>query len=307
MNLIFMTRRDGKARHLNLTHPLTLAVSVFVVLLVFGAVFWVGSRVGSVRADLAWTAKLAPDYDKQQHDAMLAKAALQDRVDALSLRIGTLSAHLVRLNALGKRLAQLANINSKEFDFDADPPQGGPEESGGGDASGRGVDVSVIDGGVTSLQRMIDFRGAQLSALENVLLGKQLSAEILPAGRPVAEGYISSGFGERMDPFNGEEAFHKGVDFAASAGATVLSVAAGVVTWSGVRDGFGVLVEIAHGNGLVTRYAHNSRVLVNAGDTVERGQAIAVVGSTGRSTGPHVHFEVLKNSIAVNPASYIDR
>jgi murein DD-endopeptidase MepM/ murein hydrolase activator NlpD len=123
----------------------------------------------------------------------------------------------------------------------------------------------------------------------------------------VAEGYVSSAFGERMDPFNGEEAFHKGIDFAASAGAKVLSVAAGVVTWSGMREGFGVLIEVAHGNGLVTRYAHNSRALVNVGDTVQRGQAIAVVGSTGRSTGPHVHFEVLKNSIAINPMNYIGR
>lgn len=306
MNLIFVARRDGKARHLNLTHPLTLAACVCTLLLVFGGVFWLGSWVGAAHADQQWIARLAPDFDKQQQLAAATKAAVQDRVDALSLRLGTLNAHLVRLNALGKRLAQLASINSKEFDFDSDPPQGGPEDTGS-DRDGRGADVSLLDGGVARLQRMIDFRGAQLSALENVLLGKQLSAEIVPAGRPVAEGYVSSAFGERMDPFNGEEAFHKGVDFAASAGASVLSVAAGVVTWAGVREGFGNLVEIAHGNGLVTRYAHNSRTLVNVGDKVERGQAIAVVGSTGRSTGPHVHFEVLKNSIAVNPANYFDR
>jgi murein DD-endopeptidase MepM/ murein hydrolase activator NlpD len=303
MNLIFVTRRDGKARHLHLTHPLTLAACACGLLLLVGSVFWVGSHVGAVRADQEWTARLAPDFNQQQREAEAAKSALQDRVDALSLRIGTLSAHLVRLNALGKRLAQLANINNKEFDFDSDPPQGGPEESG----RGRGAAVADVDGGVSGLQRLVDFRGAQLAVLESVLLGRQLNAEIVPAGRPVTEGYMSSAFGERMDPFNGEEAFHKGVDFAASAGATVLSVAAGVVTWSGMRDGFGVLIEVAHGNGLVTRYAHNSRALVNVGDTVQRNQAIAVVGSTGRSTGPHVHFEVLKNSIAINPMSYIDR
>jgi murein DD-endopeptidase MepM/ murein hydrolase activator NlpD len=303
MNLIFVTRRDGKARHLHLTHPLTLAGCVCGLLLLLGSVFWIGSRVGAVHADSEWTARLAPDFDQQQRDAAAVKTALQDRVDALSLRIGTLNAHLVRLNALGKRLAQLANINSKEFDFDTDPPQGGPEENG----SGRSANLAEIDGGVSGLQRLVDFRGAELATLEGVLLGRQLSAEIVPAGRPVAEGYMSSAFGERMDPFNGEEAFHKGIDFAASAGATVLAVAAGVVTWSGARDGFGVLVEVAHGNGLVTRYGHNSRALVNVGDTVQRGQAIAVVGSTGRSTGPHVHFEVLKNSIAINPMNYIGR
>jgi murein DD-endopeptidase MepM/ murein hydrolase activator NlpD len=108
-----------------------------------------------------------------------------------------------------------------------------------------------------------------------------------------------------MDPFNGEEAFHKGIDFAATAGSDVMAVASGVVTWAGPRDGFGVLVELSHGNGLVTRYAHNSRALVNVGDIVQRGQALAIVGSTGRSTGPHVHFEVLKNDVAINPMAYI--
>lgn len=303
MNLIFVTRRDGKARHLHLTHPLTLAVCVSVVLVLLGGVFWIGSCVGAVRADRAWIARLAPDFNAQQASAEMSKASLQDRVDALALRLGTLSANLVRLNALGKRLAQLANIKSNEFNFDADPPRGGPEEAG----AGRSADLSEIDGHLSGLQRLVDFRGAQLAALETVLLGKQLSANIMPAGRPVSEGYVSSAFGERMDPFNGEEAFHKGVDFAASAGASVMAVATGVVTWSGVRDGFGILVEVAHGDGLVTRYAHNSRALVNAGDIVQRGQPIAVVGSTGRSTGTHVHFEVLRNSVAVNPMNYIGR
>ena len=123
--------------------------------------------------------------------------------------------------------------------------------------------------------RVISFRSAQLSALENVLLGRQLSADIKPTGRPVREGYISSYFGQRMDPFDGEEAFHKGLDFATEAGADVLAVASGVVTWAGPREGYGNLVEINHGNGYMTRYAHNERTLVNVGDQVERGQAIA--------------------------------
>jgi len=158
---------------------------------------------------------------------------------------------------------------------------------------------------IDQFDRSLDFRTAQFSALESVLLGRQLSAEVRPNGRPVMGGYISSYFGERMDPFNGEEAFHKGLDFAGDRGSDVLAVAQGVVTWAGPREGYGVLVEVTHGNGYVTRYAHNSRALVATGDTVQRGQAVAVVGSTGRSTGPHVHFEVLRNGRQIDPMAFI--
>lgn len=229
------------------------------------------------------------------------RAQLQDRIDALALRIGGLDAQLLRINALGKRLTEMANIRSREFDFDRDPPQGG------GDASeaGRGVSLGEVGTSMARVESLLDFRNAQLTVLERLLLRRKLTDEIVPSGKPVSEGYISSGFGERMDPFNGEEAFHKGIDFAAPAGSDVLAVAAGIVTAAGARDGFGVMVEVEHGDGYVTRYAHNSQVLVKAGDVVQRGQRLAVVGSTGRSTGPHVHFEVLKNDKAVNPASFI--
>jgi murein DD-endopeptidase MepM/ murein hydrolase activator NlpD len=301
MNLIFFNRRAGKTRHLNLAHPLTLLASVAVLAAAVGGVFLIGMGVGTHQANLAWTERVAPSLNRQQAEAAALKAQLQDRIDALALRMGSLSAHLLRLNALGKRLTEMADIRSTEFDFDHDPPQGGPENA----TRGRGVLLAEVDDNVAQLERQIDFRGAQFGALESLLLGRQLSDEIRPTGRPVSEGYISSSFGERMDPFNGEEAFHKGIDFAATAGSDVMAVASGVVTWAGPRDGFGVLVELSHGNGLVTRYAHNSRALVNVGDIVQRGQALAIVGSTGRSTGPHVHFEVLKNDVAINPMAYI--
>ena len=160
---------------------------------------------------------------------------------------------------------------------------------------------------ITQFDRSLDFRTAQFSALEYVLLGRQLSAEIRPSGKPVMTGYISSYFGERMDPFNGEEAFHKGLDVASDAGTDVLAVAQGVVTWAGPREGYGILIEVNHGNGYVTRYAHNERMLVGVGETVKRGEPVALMGSTGRSTGPHVHFEVLRNGRQVDPLSYIGR
>lgn len=291
MNVIFFSRRVGKARHLNLAHPVTLGLVALAGIGLLVGSFLIGLNVGeqrdgrsSARAELA-----------------ALQAQLQDRVDGLALRTGQLSAQLLRLNALGKRLTEMAHISSREFDFDHDPPLGGPEAEG----TRRSARLPELASMLDDMEQRIGLRGAQLSALQNVILGRQLSAEIRPTGRPVTEGYISSNFGERMDPFDGEEAFHRGVDFAADVGADVLAVATGIVTWAGPRAGYGLLVEISHGNGYVTRYGHNSRILVKAGDTVERGQAIAAVGSTGRSTGPHVHFEVLRNGVQVNPVGFL--
>jgi len=134
-----------------------------------------------------------------------------------------------------------------------------------------------------------------------------LRDEVHPEGRPVHSGYISSMFGNRTDPFTGRAAFHKGVDFAGREGSEVVAVASGVVIWSGDRYGYGQMVEINHGNGYVTRYAHNSDNLVAVGDTVKRGEVIAVMGSTGRATGPNLHFEVLHNGRVVNPLSYVNQ
>ncbi len=291
MNVIFFSRRVGKARHLNLAHPVTLGLVAVCGVGLLVSAFLLGINLGERRHTGA----------NGRAEVVALQSQLQDRVDGLALRTGQLNAQLLRLNALGKRLTQLANINSHEFDFDHDPPQGGPE----GEGEGHGVDLADVGSLLDRLQQRIELRGAQLGALENVILGRQLSADIRPTGRPVTEGYISSAFGERMDPFDGEEAFHRGVDFAADAGSAVLAVATGIVTWSGPRAGYGVLVEVSHGNGYVTRYGHNSRVLVKVGETVERGEAIAEVGSTGRSTGPHVHFEVLRNGAQINPAAFV--
>ena len=156
------------------------------------------------------------------------------------------------------------------------------------------------------MQTRLENRDSQLLALENVILSRSLNEAVKPDGRPVVQGYISSYFGERADPFDGHEAIHKGVDFAGQEGSEVLAVAAGVVTRAGPASGYGNLVQINHGGGYSTRYGHNEKILVSVGDTVTRGQPIALMGSTGRSTGPHVHFEVLRNGRQVNPLSYVE-
>ena len=301
MNVIFFSRREGRARHLNLAHPLTLTIVVLLGMSLFAGVFAVGEQFGE--HNMARFALLRPAQAFRAEQAQIAqlRSQMQDKVDALAMRLGLLDANIIRLNALGKRLTAMANINSSEFDFDHDPPLGGPEDP----ANTHVAAMSTLTGMIDELSQTIDERSAQFNALANVMLGRQLSAEIRPTGRPVQNGYISSGYGVRMDPFTGEEGIHKGVDFAAPAGTAVLAVAAGVVTWAGPREGYGNLVEIEHGNGYSTRYAHNSAVLVKVGDEVQRGQAIARVGSTGRSTGPHVHFEVLRGGVQINPMSFV--
>jgi len=304
MNIIFFSKREGLARQLNLAHPLTLGVLAVLVLGILGTAFALGMQLGTgsngkmAQGDAArWMAILAD----QKHQIADLKERMNERVDAMAMRMGEVNAHVIRLDALGKRLTELAAIDSHEFNFDSAPPTGGPEAGG---VSAQIPDISLK---LKDLEDKVALRDSQLSALENVILARDLKQQIHPEGRPVAKGFISSYFGEREDPFSGEEAYHKGVDFAGTAGANVMAVAAGVITWSGARTGYGNLVEINHGDGYVTRYAHNERTLVTVGQTVKRGDPIALIGSTGRSTGPHVHFEVLRNGRQVDPLSFVGR
>jgi murein DD-endopeptidase MepM/ murein hydrolase activator NlpD len=292
MNLIFFSRRLGQARHLHLTHPVTLAIAGVLGLALLAGTFALGMRLGS--AGLNSRAQLKEIGSLRQQ--------VQDRVDAMSIRVGELNAHVIRLDALGKRLTQMANINSGELNFDATPGVGGPE----GEGSGISAQIPDLTQLLDNMQHKLESRDAQLLALENVILSRSLTDAIRPEGRPVLQGYISSYFGGRQDPFDGSETVHMGIDFAGAMGSQVMAVATGVVTRAEPASGYGNLVEINHGNGFVTRYGHNQRLLVNVGDTVIRGQAIALMGSTGRSTGPHVHFEVLRNGAHLNPLAYID-
>jgi murein DD-endopeptidase MepM/ murein hydrolase activator NlpD len=303
MNVIFFSKREGRARQLNLAHPVALSLAAVLGLALLGTAFGLGMHLGETtsashaRGDTAHWAQVLTDQKRQIADL---KQQLQERVDAMAMRLGEVNAHVIRLNALGKRLTEMADIDNREFDFDSDPPTGGPESDGEG-VSAQIPDLTQM---ISQLEARVQLRDSQLSALENVILAKELKQQIHPEGRPVNQGFISWYFGERQDPFTGHEAYHKGIDFAGTAGENVVAVAAGVVTWAGERSGYGTLVEINHGDGYVTRYAHNERVLVNVGDTVKRGEAIALMGSTGRSTGPHVHFEVLRNGRQVNPLSF---
>jgi murein DD-endopeptidase MepM/ murein hydrolase activator NlpD len=304
MNVIFLSKREGRARQLDLARPLTLTAVSIVVLGFLGSAFAVGVQLGRgsrERLVLSDTVRFGTVLAEQKKQIEDLKQQLQLRVDAMAMRLGEMNAHVIRLDALGKRLTEMADIDSREFNFDRDPPRGGPE------GEGTSAEIPDLSSMLSQLEQRVDLRESQLSALENLILARELKKEIHPEGRPVANGFISSYFGERSDPFDGREAFHKGVDFAGAPGSNVTAVAAGIVTWAGERSGYGKLVEINHGDGFVTRYAHNERTLVTVGATVKRGEPVALMGSTGRSTGPHVHFEVLRNGRQVDPLSFVGR
>jgi len=196
----------------------------------------------------------------------------------------------------------MAKLDDGEFDFSHAPAQGGPAEDG---VAMQPLQVSDFMKLMDQLSQQLDDRGRQLDVLETMLINRNLQAEVFPNGRPTEGGWISSYFGLRADPFTGRPEHHAGIDLAGKEGSNVVAVASGVVTWAGDRFGYGQMVEINHGNGYVTRYGHNRTVLVKVGQPVKKGQALAEMGSTGRSTGPHVHFEVWRDGRPVDPMRYV--
>ena len=234
----------------------------------------------------------------QTTDELRQRNALESR--AYAAHMATLQARLLRMEAVGERLASAANLDAGEFDFDQEPALGGPFSAG--NASSEGSELAQA---LERLAAQIGDREQQLDVLERLLDNRTLASKVSLGGWPVANGYLSSRFGTRTDPFDGRAAWHKGVDFTARTGTNVLAVAPGVVTWAGYDKDYGKLVEIRHSDGYRTRYAHNSEYLVKPGDLIKKGQVIARVGRTGRTTGAHLHFEVLADGRPVNPLQYI--
>jgi murein DD-endopeptidase MepM/ murein hydrolase activator NlpD len=237
-------------------------------------------------------------------DARVARiqADAQRDIDALAVKLGQLQAQSVRLNALGERLTQVGKLDDGEFNFDEDPGQGGPELTTGKDEGAMAP--AALNQGIDDLAGQFDVQQAQLQALNDLLLDRKIESSLRPTGMPV-NGYISSFFGGRPDPFSGHSARHTGIDIAAPTGTPVTAVAEGMVTFAGLRNGYGDVIEIDHGNGYMTRYAHNSKLVATVGQRVHVGDVIARAGSTGRSTGSHVHFEVWYHDRVVNPLAFV--
>ena len=305
MNVVIFGKGFGKPRQIDLTGitaGLSIAVTATLIISAgFSAGFWHASSTGSgVSTDEL--AGLTGQLKEQRDSIQSIRQGNEDTLDALSIRIAQMNARMIRLDALGRRLTVMADIDDGEFDFDSNPAVGGPEEPM---TAGSNVAVPEVLAAMDTLGAQLNNREAQLNVLEGVLMNQNLKDRVYPQGRPVSSGWLSSYFGKRTDPFTGKPANHTGIDFAGKHGAKISAVADGVVTWSSDRYGYGIMVEINHGSGYSTRYAHNSENLVSVGDEVKKGQTVALMGETGRATGPNLHFEVLHNGSRVNPVKYI--
>jgi murein DD-endopeptidase MepM/ murein hydrolase activator NlpD len=302
MNIILFTRRRGWQRQIDLHRPFTAILAACLLALLFGAIYYTGYSAGVDRTD-PMAVSVNESIETQREELVALRRSLHEQLDALAVRVGQVQAHVIRLNVLGERLTEMADLDDGEFNFSQPPAVGGPENPI------AGVDPSIEEL-VQDLERVaheLDDREAQLDVLESLLLTRDLQARVHPDGQPVDAGWISSYFGSRTDPFSGHPAVHQGIDFAGREGASIKAIAAGVVSYSDSRHGFGNCIEINHGNGYVTRYAHNRANLVSVGDKIEKGQVIALMGATGHATGPHLHFEVLHYGKVVNPLKYINR
>lgn len=271
-------------------------------MVVLGAVLGLGMLIGvgaSTATGMVTNSALQAKVAQQQTELAQAQRASQAQVNALAARLGELQAQATRLNALGERLTQMGKLKDGEFDFDE------PVGVGGGDEPVNDMPVQSLKQDLGQLEQQFSASGQQLNVLASLMFDHQLEQNSVPSRMPIRNTYITSGFGGRADPFDGGSAFHKGVDFHANVGDPVMSVADGVVSFAGVKGGYGNVVDVDHGNGYVTRYAHNSRLVVKPGDLVRAGQEVAKAGSTGRSTGAHVHFEVWERGQVVNPRKFL--
>lgn len=302
MNVIIVAKFLKTPKKFAFRDPRTLGVCCGALLSLIG----IGSAVGYVLrgADgraLAEIQTLREQVLDQQDDLDAARGDAQRELNAMAVKLAELQAHSNRLNALGERLTRIGRLDDGEFNFSEPPAVGGPESR---DASAASVSAD-LQTSLDTLGTRLSVQAQQLELLESLLLDRDVDASLLPTGLPVRSGYASSGFGHRADPFTGYGNYHAGVDFNGPRGADILSVAEGVVSFSGRRSGYGNVVDVDHGNGYMTRYAHNSQNLVQPGQRVRVGQVIAKMGATGRATGNHVHFEVWLNDHAVNPSQYL--
>lgn len=306
MKVILISGRHGGSRTLELGKWSRALLSLCCLGLPLGLVAW-GYQVGqesearSVRG--AALDGLQDELQGQAEEFEELQELAERRLQAMTLSLAELQARITRLDALGQHLTAMADLEQGEFDFSRVPALGGPLA---GEFSVE-FDSGELSAELDQFEARLNDREQQLGILESLLSNRILQDQRRLTGQPIAKGWISSGYGKRTDPFTGKQAMHHGIDFAGQEGSDILAVAAGVVTWAGRRPGYGEMVEVSHGDGFVTRYSHNKQNLVEPGDFVRKGETIALMGSSGRSTGAHVHYEVYKHGRSVDPSSYLAR
>ena len=312
MKLIVFNEKTGNHRVLPL-RGLPIGLMMLVIGLGVGGF---GLMVDHVFNDDARKAQqllssLASSLSAQRHKVQTFDRELALNLEVSAARIARLESRLLRLDALGQRLSEYAALDGEEFDFTQPTGLGGPD-SIGFEASREFEQSSEptepdLRHRLTAMSADIAWRADQLAVIERVLLRQQRVEEASLYGKPVAKGWVSSNYGMRTDPFSGKRAWHNGVDIAGVAGVDVVAIASGIVTFSGTKSGYGKMIEINHGGGVITRYGHHESLAVSVGELVKKGQKIGGMGSSGRSTGPHVHYEIHKNKRSVDPSIYIHR
>jgi murein DD-endopeptidase MepM/ murein hydrolase activator NlpD len=304
-NTILLANRHGSVRSLAFSPRRAMLILSLLLLTLCGSLLYSGYRIGvssEISTRLTEVANLRAQARQHHQSLQDTRRLAQHSLDALTLRLGRMQAQMLRLDTLGSRLVAQAGLDGAEFDFSLPPPVGGPH----GIPAAEEVAVPEFLSTLDTLDSSLSDRSRKLRLLERLLMFRDLNERVQPSGDVVENGLVSSKFGPRIDPFTGKWEQHKGIDVAGKAGSDVLALGDGIVIWSGERSGYGKLVEVDHGNGYITRYAHNRKLLVNTGSAVRKGTAVALLGSTGRSTGPHVHIEVLHHGEQVNPDGFLE-
>ncbi|HEY6130519.1 MAG TPA: M23 family metallopeptidase [Halioglobus sp.] len=303
MKVIFISRRHGGSRAIELSRWSRALLSLCCLGLPLGLAAS-GYIAGQESAGARGEAVDAQQDDSLQSGEVGDQQGLTERqLQAMTINLAELEARMTRLDALGQHLTTMADLQEGEFDFSQPPALGGPVIG----ETKNNFTTHGLDGELDRFATRLANREKQLEMLESLLTNRKLDQQVALSGWPVKNGYMSSRYGWRKDPISGKSSMHNGLDFAGKPGSEVVAVASGVVTWAGKDAGYGNIVEISHGDDYVTRYAHNKQTLVHPGDVVRKGDTIALMGSTGRATGSHVHYEVYKNGRSVDPSSYVAR
>ena len=310
MKIILISNKIDKVRTLSLNSWAKCALSILLLGIPVTAGTMLGIKIADGRWELLFDNSIAQMQNEivlQREDVDAGRQQLDNSLSGMTLKLAKMRSRLVRLDALGEQLTQIASLEDGEFDFSSTPGLGGPIQAPLIEIANQAEIQEKVSTMLAKLDDSISSRESQLQILQSMLSDKKLKSERMVAGRPIKKGWLSSEYGMRIDPFHGKQQWHAGIDFAGRDGDDVIAVASGIVTWSGDRNGYGQMVEISHSDGYITRYAHNQENVANLGAIVQKGDVIAQMGSSGRSTGPHVHFEVFKNGRTVDPASYIHR
>jgi murein DD-endopeptidase MepM/ murein hydrolase activator NlpD len=304
LNIILLSSATARARTLTLDwrHWTAGGFGLLTLLVAFTLIFNYVTLRFAAATQIPWLQAIA--LADQREEAQKTQQIVQGHLNAMALRLGELQAHMLRLDGLGERLARTAGLKLQELPSlqpGQAPGRGGAESS----LPSHQLSVQEFSELLAKLARQVDERSDQLGVLEALLVQDSANRKFLPTLAPIVDGWFSSNFGYRIDPFTGLQSFHEGIDFPTGTGTSIVAAASGKVVYAGWHPQYGKIVEIDHGNGLVSRYAHASQVFVREGDLVVRGQRVAAVGSTGRSTGPHLHFEVRLNGVPQNPARFL--